>query len=197
MANNQFVVTTSGFILPRSRYFTKVQESNQVEDLIYNRVLVGTDAANIKDYFVENDIYSSPLANEILNNYLKNDTFSSYMAIVNSAAEILKDIDLPMFFKIQANNPRVSTTSFNYCLALLDGTAASGKSHINYFTIPYGVRFNVSQADFNAASRERKLEVSLKESRYKATSTLLRDLAVNKSAMVGFYRYMFTDNYNS
>jgi hypothetical protein len=197
MADVQFVLTTSGFILPKSHYYSKVQESNQVEDLIFNRILTGTDSANLKDYFVENDIYSSSLANEILNNYMKKDTFETYMAIVDSTIEILKSVDLKMFFKIQANNPHLSTTSFNYCLALLDGVVTSGKTQLNYFTVPYGVRFNVNKAEFNIESRQRKLTTSLDSSYYKSMSILIKDLVLNKTAMVAFYRYLFTDNYES
>ena len=196
MSETSFIMTTSGFIMPKSGYYTKVQETNLVEDLIFNRVLTGSDTANMKEYFVDNAIYSSPIANEYLKKYLEKDTFESYMGLVDSSAELLKDIDFKLFFRAQANNPHLGLTSFNLCLSILDGSITNGEKGINYFTIPYGVRFNISQANYNKDSRVGKMVKYLENPYYTNFTSLLRDLIADKTLFVGFYRYMFTDNYS-
>ena len=202
MSEKNFILTTSGFILPKTQYYTHVENNDQVENIIFNRVIASADSTSLKDFFVENSIYSSSEANTYLKEYLNNESFENYLRLINFTATIFEDLDLILFFKLQAQNKFLSKTSFDFCVFLLENYNRYNYDELHtvfhyYFTLPYSLRFQLKNDHLEIEKRMVKMDKLLSNPFVvKSMPVLLANLATTPEAFSSFFRYLFTDQYN-
>jgi len=141
---DNFIVATSGFILPENNYFTPFDMDETVSDIIFNSHIV-TANTNIRDFYANKDVYRSESITNAIDVYLTKKDFDSYVNLLNITLEILKEIDFMSFFKLQASNKHLSPISFNFCLDVVNGNFLI--NYNNYNIIPFNVRFMLNNKD--------------------------------------------------
>ena len=191
--DNQFIVASSGFIIPANHYFKPFTEEDTVSDHIFNRSIVAANNAKVTEFYKDKNVYRSETINMIINDYLNDQSFDNFMKMLNVAIEIFKEIDFSAFFKLQATNTNLSSISYKFCLDIISGRYHN--TYLDYSITPFNLRFTLNNgltAD-KVAENIREFE---KQSFYiNNWETFLTELSRNKNAFVTFFKYVFADYY--
>lgn len=193
--NQEFILATSGFILPKNTYFEVFKNNDSLTDEIFNRSLVVSTSSSLINYFKENLVYKSNTVNECYNRYLTTKEFNDYITLIDIVVDILKDIDINVFFQLQATNKHLSSIAFNFCLDV-----TSGKFYTNYSDyniIPFNIRFSINNnlTTQDTITNLKKIENNFKSSNIYNWELLLSKLAADRDAFLVFYKFMFADYY--
>lgn len=189
---NQFILTTSGFILPASPYFTVLSTDKITDNSILNRNLVTTTDNNISEFIKSNTIYHSEVANEAYKKYLNDQSFESFIHLVDITIEVLSQVNFNTFFEIQANNRNLSPIAFMFCLDVISGHLP--KKYNQYSTIPLSVRFTSSThvTNENISKNKSLLKENLRTSQW---PSFISELTEHREAFSTFFKFIFTDAY--
>ena len=195
-SQHDFILTTSSFILPKTSYFQAIETSDNAQDLIFNRTLVSPDSTNLKDFFSENSIYTSPSSNTLLKNYSADKSIDNYIELIRSAATMLNGVSLNLFFDLQAKNKYLSETSFSFCVDLLTGKLSEPNCYSYYEVLPYNLRFSIHNPRFDPDKRLTELKKAKQVSFTWNMRNLLKYYAANPTVFSVIYKFIFTDNYS-
>ena len=193
MADN-YILTTSGFILPNNTYYSILDTSKLSSDSIFIKTTVIPTDNNLVSYTRNNFIYHSPLANEAYKKYEATKSFDSFMTLVNIATEILSVIPYDSFFEIQANNRNMSPYSFLFCLDIYTYEFIN-KRHA-YDAMPLSARFTPYGTVSEETIKKNVKYVRQVKEYYRLTwETALAELAEDRHAFSTFFKYVFVDAY--
>lgn len=191
---NEFIVAASGFMIPANNYFKPFQPEDTVSDAIFNRSIVASNDALLVEFYKNKNVYRSETINKLLNNYFESTTFENYIALVNIAIEIFKDIDFSSFFKLQATNTTLSNMSRKFCLDCINGKFFT--NYRDYAIVPFNIRFvhNNGLTTDKVVENLREFE---KQTYYVNNwETFLTELSeINRDTFITFFKYIFADYY--
>lgn len=194
MMNSNYILITSGFIIPENKYFSVLPEEKVLSTSIFNSKVMTAKDSNIEELVKTNQLYYSAEASEAYLHYTGTKSFEDYMRMVDISIEVFGKIDLAHFFSIQANNTNISPLSFRFCLELV-----SGDLLVNYLL--YNSAINSARFSSNPAITNERINTNtraLKEassSSYNTWEKLITHLTKNPDAFVTFYKYILTDSY--
>jgi len=190
---SDYIVASSGFILPHNNYFKPFQPKDTVTDAIFNRSIVTNLNPQILKFYQDENVYRSETINKAYNDYLSSKSFEDYINLINIATDIFKEIDFLAFFKLQCTNINLSQISFKFCLDVVSGKFPS--TYNVYSVVPFNIRFTINNGLTNdkATANIRELE---KASPYVNNwETFLSELSDNRDAMLIFIKYILADYY--
>lgn len=191
---NEFIVAASGFMIPANNYFKPFQPEDTVSDAIFNRSIVASNDALLVEFYKNKNVYRSETINKLLNNYLESSTFENYIALVNVAIEIFKEIDFSSFFKLQATNTTLSNMSRKFCLDCINGKFFT--NYRDYAIVPFNIRFVHNNALTTDKVVENLREFEKQTYYVNNWETFLTELAeTNRDTFVTFFKYIFADYY--
>lgn len=191
---NEFIVAASGFMIPANNYFKPFQPEDTVSDAIFNRSIVASNDALLVEFYKNKNVYRSETINKLLNNYLESSTFENYIALVNVAIEIFKEIDFSSFFKLQATNTTLSNMSRKFCLDCINGKFFT--NYRDYAIVPFNIRFVHNNALTTDKVVENLREFEKQTYYVNNWETFLTELAeTNRDTFITFFKYIFADYY--
>lgn len=201
MDTNNFISITSGFIIPRNEYYNPVQATNTTLSDILSHSQINHKERMI-DFFTQNNIYSSDIINNLLNEYQTKKKAEDFYNMIEVVYNILSKVDLKTFFSMQATNPYLSNTCFDFCLNLI--MADSNKSPtersremLKYSYIPFNIRFNfdvkLNKTIYN--ERQRLLDEKFNNRTVYDMKEFLANLVQEPSLFLTFYKFMLADVY--
>lgn len=195
MQTKDFILATSGFILPKNTYFEQFKDDGSLTDEIFNRSVVVSTSSSLIEYFKNNVVYKSTTVNESYNKYLTTKEFEDYITLIDIVIDIVKDIDIATFFKVQATNKHLSNIAFKFCLDVTSGKFFTGYN--DYNIIPFNIRFNINNnlTTEDSLSNIKQIEDNLKLNYISNWETFLTELGGNKDAFLIFYKFVFADYY--
>lgn len=192
---NNYITVTSGFILPKNSYYGPINSNESLLSQFLNRSSSSTVDTLIK-HFKENGIHSSDTVNSAYFNYAEKKDFNSFIKLVDITYDILNNVDLLAFFRLQACNPNLSQISFKFCLDIISNI--DNFNHFEYNAIPYNIRFSINNnlSTLEMSDNVKKIEHLFTKDGLPVTwENFLSKLSKNKDAFVMFYKYIFTDVY--
>ncbi len=192
--NIDYILTTSGFILPNNPYYVDLNESQVENTSIFDKTTFISADNDLANYIKNNRIHTSPTANKAYATYIANPTFENYIELIDIATNVLSKINHTTFFEVQASNKNMSPMSFMFCLDVLSRNFAD--KHLQYNAIPLNARLAVVEHITNEQIRInneklRKCDTVLN----KTWETFLSRLASKKPEFLTFFRYVFVDAY--
>lgn len=191
---NEFIVAASGFMIPANNYFKPFQPEDTISDSIFNRSIVASNDATLVEFYKNKNVYRSDTINKLLDSYHDCPTFENYIALVNVAIEIFKEIDFSAFFKLQATNTTLSNISRKFCLDCINGKFFT--NYRDYAIVPFNIRFvhNNGLTTDKVVENLREFE---KQTYYVNNwETFLTELSENsRDAFITFFKYIFADYY--
>ncbi len=191
---NEFIVAASGFMIPANNYFKPFQPEDTVSDAIFNRSIVASNDALLVEFYKNKNVYRSETINKLLNNYFESATFENYIALVNIAIEIFKDIDFSSFFKLQATNTTLSNMSRKFCLDCINGKFFT--NYRDYAIVPFNIRFVHNNALTTDKVVENLREFEKQTYYVNNWETFLTELSeTNRDTFITFFKYIFADYY--
>lgn len=191
---NEFIVAASGFMIPANNYFKPFQPEDTISDSIFNRSIVASNDALLVEFYKNKNVYRSDTINKLLDSYHDCPTFENYIALVNVAIEIFKEIDFSAFFKLQATNTTLSNISRKFCLDCINGKFFT--NYRDYAIVPFNIRF----VNNNALTTDKVVE-NLREFEKQTYyvnnwETFLTELSeTNRDTFITFFKYIFADYY--
>lgn len=192
--SDNYILTTSGFILPNNGYYAILDTNKLSSDSIFSKTTVIPTDNNLVSYTKNNFIYQSPLANEAYKKYEATKSFDTFMTLVNIATEILSGISYDTFFEVQANNRNMSPYSFLFCLDVYTSKFIC-KRH-TYDAMPLSARFTPYGTVSEETIKKNVRYVQQVKENYRLTwETALAELAEDRHAFSTFFKYVFVDVY--
>lgn len=190
----EFIIASSGFMLPANNYFTPFQPEDTISDSIFNRSIVSSNNIALIEFYRNKNVYRSDTINKMLDNYHDSPTFENYITLINIAIEIFKEIDFSSFFKLQATNTTLSNISRKFCLDCINGKFFT--NYHDYAIVPFNIRF----VNNNALTSEKVIEniLEFEKQDYYASNweTFLSELSeTNHNTFITFFKYIFADYY--
>lgn len=188
------ILTTTGFIMPESTLYSVFEKKHyELDDFIgrENHLSYNTRL----DYFTFNKVQFSPPANEIYRNYTLNRNFKNFMAMVDFSAEILSQVDVKGFLKLQATNRYCSKLTIMFLRDLLEGKLSA--THM-YDSVPADCRFvtNDTLTKHDELVRiNRLLGLDNTDISYSNWPSVLCPLMEDEGSFVTFFRYLFVDKF--
>ena len=191
---NEFIVAASGFMIPANNYFKPFQPEDTISDSIFNRSIVASNDATLVEFYKNKNVYRSDTINKLLGDYHDSPTFENYIALVNVAIEIFKEIDFSAFFKLQATNTTLSNISRKFCLDSINGKFFT--NYRDYAIVPFNIRFVHNNALTTDKVIENIREFERQTYYVNNWETFLSDLSENnRDAFITFFKYIFADYY--
>lgn len=191
---NEFIVAASGFMLPANNYFKPFQPEDTVSDSILNRSIVTSNDATLIEFYKNKNVYRSDTINKLLDTYHDCPSFENYIALINIAIEIFKDIEFPAFFKLQATNTTLSNISRKFCLDCINGKFFS--NYRDYSIIPFNIRFVNNNALTTEKVTENIREFEKQTYYVNNWETFISELSeTNRDVFITFFKYIFADYY--
>ena len=188
-----YIIASSGFILPANNYFKPFEPKDTITDAIFNRSIVTSLNPQVLKFYQDKNVFRSETINSALNDYLSTKSFEDYINLINIATDIFKEIDFSSFFKLQATNVNLSPISFKFCLDVVSGKFVS--NYNEYSIIPFNIRFVIN----NGLTNDKVLDNirQLEKSSYYISNweTFLSELSNNKDALLTFIKYILADYY--
>jgi hypothetical protein len=188
-----YIIASSGFILPANNYFKPFEPKDTITDAIFNRSIVTSLNPQVLKFYQDKNVFRSETINSALNDYLSTKSFEDYINLINIATDIFKEIDFSSFFKLQATNVNLSPISFKFCLDVVSGKFIS--NYNEYSIIPFNIRFVIN----NGLTNDKVLDNirQLEKSSYYISNweTFLSELSNNKDALLTFIKYILADYY--
>lgn len=190
---SDFIIASSGFILPHNNYFKPFDPKDELGDAIFNRSIGSSVNPEILKFYQDKNVYRSETINKAYNDYIASQSFEDYINLINIAIDIFKEIDFSAFFKLQATNINLSPMSFKFCLDVVSGKFNS--NYNDYAIIPFNIRFIINNGLTNDKSLCNIKELEKQSFFINNWETFLSDLADNKDRFLVFFRYIFADYY--
>lgn len=191
---NEFIVAASGFMIPANNYFKPFQPEDTISDSIFNRSIVASNDATLVEFYKNKNVYRSDTINKLLGDYHDSPTFENYIALVNVAIEIFKEIDFSAFFKLQATNTTLSNISRKFCLDCINGKFFT--NYRDYAIVPFNIRFVHNNALTTDKVIENLREFERQTYYVNNWETFLTDLSENnRDVFITFFKYIFADYY--
>lgn len=191
---NEFIVAASGFMIPANNYFKPFQPEDTISDSIFNRSIVASNDATLVEFYKNKNVYRSDTINKLLDDYHDSPTFENYIALVNVAIEIFKEIDFSAFFKLQATNTTLSNISRKFCLDCINGKFFT--NYRDYAIVPFNIRFVHNNALTTDKVIENLREFERQTYYVNNWETFLTDLSENnRDVFITFFKYIFADYY--
>lgn len=188
-----YIIASSGFILPANTYFKPFEPKDTITDAIFNRSIVTNLNPQILKFYQNENVYRSETINKAFNDYLASKSFDDYINLINITTDILKDIDFSSFFKLQATNVNLSPISFRFCLDMVSGKFNS--NYKDYSIIPFNIRFVINNGLTNDKALENIRQLEKSNFYINNWETFLSELSNNKDALITFIKYIFADYY--
>lgn len=191
---NEFIIAASGFMLPANNYFKPFTPEETISDSIFNRSIVASNDAALVEFYKNKNVYRSDTINKLLDAYHDNQNFENYIALVNIAIEIFKEIDFSSFFKLQATNTCLSNISHKFCLDCINGKFFS--NYRDYAIVPFNIRFVNNNALTSEKVTENIREFEKQTYYVNNWETFITELAgTNRDTFITFFKYIFADYY--
>lgn len=192
-----YVLLSSGFIIPKNRWFSPVEKENTYLTQLLNRVPNTVNDSHLTSLINLNAIYSSKECNEIYLNYQHKPSFENYMRMIDILSEIFSEIDIGKFFEIQSKNIYLSPLGFGFINDTM--TSAFIQNYKQYAMVPSFFR-TVKDTNFSDMEARKKVLNETRKTSYlfhghrNVTLTFLTDLSQNRDVFATFFRYMLTDS---
>lgn len=184
----KIVVSTTGFLLPKTSSFIVIKNDTTVtwsnKNVNYKvKVVEG-------DFDYEEEFCTSAVANELLLKYSNEKNFDNYMRLVDFFLEAVKDINFVNFMELQAANPYLSVTGFQFCVDLCNDRIL--ETHNNYGVVSTHSRV-VSRNTFGDKEVYANMQ-RLSNAPNWNWKSLISKLANDKAAFANVFKFMFVDH---
>lgn len=194
MSTKNFIIAASGFMIPENALFTPFQPEDTISDSIFNRSIVSSNNTTLIEFYKNKNVYRSDTINKLLNAYYNNPTFENYIALVNVAIDIFKEIDFLAFFKLQVTNTTLSNMSQKFCIDCVNGKFFT--NYRDYAILPFNIRFVNNNALVPEKITENLREFEKQTHYVNNWETFLSKLfEINRDAFITFFKYIFADYY--
>lgn len=213
---NDYILTTTGFLLPSNNLYTRViPDKNDIEH-IFTRTQY-YEKKSISNLFTNNEVYSSKVINDDLSKYLNDKSARNFYKLLDNCLEIFSETSLINFFLVQAKNSYLSNICYmflidfleeinNYYLATSplknDNIYSYSANRINkYSYLPYNVRFNLTSkvSEDVKLKREEVITKFVKSIGYPynlfstSNTQIFTLLTKNKDFLLTFYKFVLAD----
>lgn len=194
MSTINFIIAASGFMLPENSLFKPFTPEETISDSIFNRSIVASNDSTIIEFYKNKNVYRSDTINKLLDAYYNKPDFENYIALINVAIEIFKEIDFSSFFKLQATNTSLSNISHKFCLDCINGKFFS--NYRDYAIVPFNIRFVNNNTLTTDKVKENIREFEKQTYYVNNWETFITELAgVNRDTFITFFKYIFADYY--
>ncbi len=194
MSTINFIIAASGFMIPENSLFKPFTPEETISDSIFNRSIVASNDSTIIEFYKNKNVYRSDTINKLLDAYHNKPDFENYIALINVAIEIFKEIDFSSFFKLQATNTSLSNISHKFCLDCINGKFFS--NYRDYAIVPFNIRFVNNNALTTDKVKENIREFEKQTYYVNNWETFITELAgVNRDTFITFFKYIFADYY--
>lgn len=194
MSTINFIIAASGFMIPENSLFKPFTPEETISDSIFNRSIVASNDSTIIEFYKNKNVYRSDTINKLLDAYYNKPDFENYIALINVAIEIFKEIDFSSFFKLQATNTSLSNISHKFCLDCINGKFFS--NYRDYAIVPFNIRFVNNNALTTDKVKENIREFEKQTYYVNNWETFITELAgVNRDTFITFFKYIFADYY--
>lgn len=194
MSTINFIIAASGFMIPENSLFKPFTPEETISDSIFNRSIVASNDSTIIEFYKNKNVYRSDTINKLLDAYYNKPDFENYIALINVAIEIFKEIDFSSFFKLQATNTSLSNISHKFCLDCINGKFFS--NYRDYAIVPFNIRFVNNNALTTDKVKENIREFEKQTYYVNNWETFITELAgTNRDTFITFFKYIFADYY--
>lgn len=179
------ILATSGFILPENKWFSSIDSSADYRSQLLKKKNPVEGDYSASGLYKSGEVYTSHTANKLLLEYIHNNSFDNFMAMVDFTCDVFEDYSLLEFITVQSNNPFLSPTGWMFCsdlstLKLLD-------NYKQYLVAPSFFRLIGNSTSTDLGKRV------VNKTPYSFTD-VITNMYVNKDCFVAFFKYMFTDS---
>lgn len=210
VARDNTILIASGFYIPYSPLYTKIESTTTVKDNIYN-ISNGSNDDTYVEFLKSHNTYASEQVTGIGKLYNSNKSPENYYTMVTTAGDILSSVTLFSFMNKQACNPILSCIAFNYCIDLAKYVLENNPDYIyndvvndpigrllGYTILPYKSRLN--QMSVTKATMDKRVtSLNKLKSSYGDVDmiTVLSRLSVKPDLFYSMYMFILGDGYES